>query len=527
MCLQPAVLPPQAEFRPDERDAQQENQGVRDGDGIERAVQPEAARQQQRQRDQEHALPHQRDEQRTHRLADALEKGSGGHVQAVEEKGQHVNAENVGGTVQIQRVIRDKQHADLAGQCHKDHKADRRDDQRDPAGQHIGLMYALIVPRAEVKAVDGLHGGGDAHEHGMRDLIDLHHHAVDRQRDIAAEGAERAVLAHEVVHGDLHQRHHGLRQQAGDAQCKDPSGQRGGGAQIGFADAHRIHMAQITQEHAAGGRLSDCGGDTGAHHAHLQRENENRVENEIDDRAHDHALHRVLGGAVGADDGGERWAHQLEGHAARDHPQIGHGLFIGGGRCAAQHDQLRGEDAVDQRAQQTAAHNERQRMRNRAVSVLLFLAAEAQADVGGRAVAQQQRNRVDQNHQRKGDVGGGHAGDADALTDEDLIDDVVQIVDHEGQRGGDGIAPEQCGNRFGFQRVCLLCLHGWRPPCLSPPPGKRKQPRLALQRTQNPAVSCAFFGCEKAASAAGGFLLPSRPDCWPRDCTGLACARGL
>ena len=40
-------------------------------------------------------------------------------------------------------------------------------------------MDPRIVVGAEIIAVDGLDGRGHPDEHGVSDLVDLHHHAVD------------------------------------------------------------------------------------------------------------------------------------------------------------------------------------------------------------------------------------------------------------------------------------------------------------------------------------------------------------
>ena len=90
---------------------------------------------------------------------------------------------------------------------------------------------------------------------------------------------------------------------------------------------------------------------------------------------------------------------------------------------------------------------------------LLLLPPQTQADIGGAAVPQQQRHGVDQNGHRKGHVDRRHAGDAHALPHEDLIDDAVKIVDHQGQRRRNGIAEQEPGQRLRLQRAAVF-LHG-------------------------------------------------------------------
>ena len=71
--------------------------------------------QQQRQRDQQDALAHQRDEQRAGWFSDALKEGGRCHVHTVQEECHHVEPEAVGRTVQIERVVGHEERGDLPG----------------------------------------------------------------------------------------------------------------------------------------------------------------------------------------------------------------------------------------------------------------------------------------------------------------------------------------------------------------------------------------------------------------------------
>lgn len=439
-------------------------------------------------------------------------------MESVDEEGQHVDAEAVLGAVQIQLAVGDEQHSDLPGEEHENQEPQGRNAQGNFGGQPVGVPDPGVVARAEIEAVDGLDGGGNPHEHGVGDLIDLDHHAVDGQGDIAAVDRDGAVLAQEVIQGDLDQGGHGLGQQAGKAQGENLPRQGGGGPEGLPPDPDRAHPPQVPQAHAAGGRLPDHGGDAGAHHAHVQREDEDGVQNQVHHRAQNHALHGVLGGAVRPDDGGEGRTHQLERDAHADGPQVCHRLGIGGLRGAAEHHDPGGQKPAQQRGGHAGAQDQRQGVADGPVRLLLLAAAQAQAHVGRAAVAQQQGECVDQDDDGKGNIGGGHAGDAHALSHEDLVHDVIEIVDHQRQGGWDGIAQQQCGDRLRLQGIGFL----FRVHCNSSlcafllPRGERvkKQPISPSGRTAILTVD----PFERRAD----FLLPSRPDCWPRDCTGLA-----
>ena len=464
---QPTFLSPVLKLCTNQKEAQQEYQDIRHRSGQKRAVHPPDLRQQESQRDQEAALPGQGDQQGLHRPADALEERSRGHVEAVKEKGQHIEPETVLRTVQIERVVRHEQACDLPGKYHEDQKPYRRDAQCNKGGHVKCLLDALVVLRAEIIAVDRLNSGRDAHKHGVGDLVDLHHHAVDRQRNIAAIDGGGSIGPHEVVQRDLHQGGEHLGEQTGKAQGQNAAGQRPSGTQCVPPDMDRFKVAQVAQAQAAGYHLPDHRGDPGPHHAHFQRENEDGVQDQVDDGSRHHALHHVLGRAVRPDDGGKRGTEQLEGDAPGDGTHIGQRFGVGSHRRAKEHHNLRGKDAADQGGQQAAGYNEGECMADGVVRLPLFLPPQAQADIGGAAVSQQQGHGVDQDGQRERNVGGRHTRDAHALADEDLVHDVVEIVDHQCQRGGDGVADDQLGDGFGFQWALLqLGFHNSSPSVL-------------------------------------------------------------
>ena len=92
----------------------------------------------------------------------------------------------MGRAVQIERIIGDKEGGQLPREQQIDQPPQRGDGQRDARGHAVGPSHPVIVLCPEIVAVDGLDGGGHAHEHGVGDLIDLHHHAVHGQGGVAA-----------------------------------------------------------------------------------------------------------------------------------------------------------------------------------------------------------------------------------------------------------------------------------------------------------------------------------------------------
>ena len=135
---------------------------------------------------------------------------------------------------------------------------------------------------AEVEAVDRLRRRRDADEHRVRALVDLQHHPVDREGDVAAVDGRGAVFAHEIVHDDLHGGGHHLRQQARQAEREDPPGTRGGGTEVFTPHLHGFHVRQIAQEQKRRDGLADDGRDARADDAHREREDKQRVERDVE-----------------------------------------------------------------------------------------------------------------------------------------------------------------------------------------------------------------------------------------------------
>ena len=129
------------------------------------------------------------------------------------------------------------------------------------------------------------------------------------------------------------------------------------------------------------------------------------------------------------------------------------------------------------------------------VSLVLLLAAQAEAHVGSAAITQHQGHGNGHDGQRESHVGGSHTGNTHTLPHEDLVHDVVQIVHHEGHGGGDGITAEESADGFRFQRV-LLSNSLFHEVLLSFCPRRRKKSTLGAKdlgrRMQTRHFSCKF-----------------------------------
>ena len=316
-------------------------------------------------------------------------------MESIEEEGRHVEPETVLGAVLVQGIAGDEESRNRPGEELKDHEPHSRDGQGDGRRQAVGLQNPIIAPGSEIIAVDGGDGGGHSHKHGVGDLIDLHHHAVDGQGHVPAIDGGRAAAAHQIVQYDLHQSGEDLGEKAGKAQCQDPAGQSPGGPQRRPADMNGPEAAQIPQEEAPGHHLPQHRGDPGPHHAHLEREDENRIQHQVDNRAQHHAAQGVPRPPIRPDHGGERGTEQLEGQSPRQDAQIIRGFGQGGVRGAEEHRDLRGQQAAGQAQHHTGDEQQRHRVADRGIRLRLVPAAQIQADVGGTAIPQHQRQGID------------------------------------------------------------------------------------------------------------------------------------
>lgn len=125
-------------------------------------------------------------------------------------------------------------------------------------------------------------------------------------------------------------------------------------------------------------------------------------------------------------------------------------------------------------------------------------------------VSQHERQCGGDDGQRKGYIGGSHAGDAHALSDENLVGNIIKIVHHQRQGCGNGILADQMADGLGGQRI-----------------GRRRHRAGCFGIGICHEKYLPTLHIEEIKVSHRHFLLPSRLDCWLRNCTGLACARGL
>ena len=407
-----------------------------DPEGVPHTVRAKAAAQHCGQRHDEHHIAAQRDHQRRHALAKALQCAGrgGGHCRhhkadADDAQGLGTGGDGIG--------VGGEQPDELPGGQQADDRAQRHDGDAHKQGELVQLLHAGVLPGTVVVADERAHTLYDAVGGQVQKGLQL---VVNAQNDHIALGEPGKQAVEE---GD---------QQGGQSQVQD--GRHADGVQLAVqcnvrvqaaaAQPHRQFGAQVDEQvHAQAQQLADAGGQrcTGnAHGGHrAQAEDQDGVQQDVAHAAehqrhhgHLHAAHsleHLFKGQRGHIDGGKQEHDGGVGDAG------GHKALVGGEPAQKARHDCNAHHRDDHAVQQAEHH------------------AVGGGDLGLFAVARTQvqgDHGVDADTKADGDgVGkvldgvyqreGGHGVLAD-LRHKQAVHDVVQGVDqhgdHVGQRHG-------------------------------------------------------------------------------------------
>ena len=215
-------------------------------------------------------------------------------------------------------------------------------------------------------------------------------------------------------------------------------------------------MEQIPDRQRRRKNLSKNGSDRRARHAHFQRIDENRVKNDIHDRAGHCGRHRKAGASVRTDNGVHRLSEHIERDAERNpekvFPRMGEGLLVD---ASAEERQNRVHEQQVQRRQNDACNQtERDGVAYGSMRLVCPTLAEFDADVSAGAVANHDRHGQRDDRQRKHDRIGGVAVGAEIVRvgNENLVYDIVQRGDQQRDDTGNGVFPHELSYRLRFQK---------------------------------------------------------------------------
>ena len=222
-------------------------------------------------------------------------------------------------------------------------------------------------------------------------------------------------------------------------------------------------MKEIPDRESRRENLSGHGGDGGAHHAHLQRKDEDRVKDDVRYGSRDCRDHGETGAAVRADDRVHRLPEYIEGDAQRDPEEVllraGIGFRVDSA-AEEREDRLHGQK-IQGRQDQTASQAEQDGVSDAAVGVFLSIGPQRNGDEGAGAVADHDRDRQRDHGQREDHRVGCVAVGAEivGVGDEDLVNDVIQGCHNQGNDAGERILPHQHGQLFVFEKCVGFLFH--------------------------------------------------------------------
>ena len=295
----------------------------------------------------------------------------------------------------------------------------------------------------------------DADEGHGDDLIDGGQHRHGSHSHIAAvteQGGSEAD-GEDTFCGDHHE--------AGNAQAQ--AGKNHPRLQDHVAEPelqHGFFAGEKPQNPHRADRLAQYRGNGGARHPQIQRENQNGIQDDIDDRADDRGEHTDFGKALGSDKGVHAHDHQHKDAAQRIDPPVAYAVGNGVPAAAEKPDQLRYKCA-----EHAGEHHRHQQKHGKAVAhdlfrPVLFPPAHGNGSQGRTAGACQHGKGGDkhENGGKQTHAGEGVGADFRNVADIDPVHDVVQQVNdlghHRGNRKLDHLAFDASGAHILFLCFC-------------------------------------------------------------------------
>ena len=435
-----------------ERHRQHVSHGLRKIDGC-CGVRQEAG-QDVDQGDQQHELPQ-------HRYNDGADSVSGGDqshlagdLDAEQAQPTAVDAQRPGGEGQQGRVG-GEQTGEHPGAQHHEGPQRHGVDEAGAQQQTEALPDAVCVPGAVVVAGNGLSALRQTSQGQQGELHDAGEDGHGAHGQIPAVFQQGGVEAHEddALTG-LHDKRGRSQRDAGRHQPQT-------GQQVLPPQAQqRLFAAEERCDPDAGQGLRQHGGQRRAPHAHVQSEDEQRVQRDIGQRADEHRQHAGPGEALGRHEGVEA-QRQLDEHGADGIDThvvggVGDGVLAGAEQqqeVAAPQKQHGGEGQGQQEQQGSAAAQ--QPLRAGVVA-----AAHGNGGTGRTAGGHQCRKGGDDHDEghAHAHAGEGQASVAGHVTNVDAVHDVVEHIYQLGRHRGDRQLEQEPPYRLRTEK-CLVLLH--------------------------------------------------------------------
>ena len=406
---------------------------------------------QQEQAGQEHALAEQGAEQGQPHVAQG---GGLVHQGVLDGQGENHGGEHLNIAHRLLRQLR------IAGeQAHKhrgqgvgEYHHPRAEGEAQAHNTLDGLFDALQVAGAVVEADHRLGAQGEAaHGHGDEEQVALHDGGAGDQGVPLLRAA--VPLEHRVEH-DEQDAVGGDDQEGGQAEGEHPP--HDGPVRPAPPQGHRHGFAQQHGQHeGAGGHLGDHRGDGRPGHVHVEGEDKDGIQHDVEHRPQHHRGHAQAGVALGDEEAVHAGGHEGEEGAGGVDGQIGVGIAESGltGAEPAEQLPLGQQEHRRQRHRQHQQHEEA--VGQNPARLLLPPLPHAHGHDGGAPQAHQGGKGGQQGddgaahpHPRQGQV-----ADALDVADVNAIHDAVEHADQLGQHGGDSQPAHQLKNRVAAQVV--------------------------------------------------------------------------
>lgn len=422
---------------------------LREPDAIKR---PKVAQQVNR-RDQEDNLPAQTEKHRFPGDADALEELADDDLRPDTEKGQHR---------QDKAPVRNARQLRIGGESADNRRGKEQADDPPEDGDRRGdrdrqlerRLDPVEAPRPVVEPEDGLRP--------LRQADDQHDEQHGDARDDAARanGQVAPVALQRMVHDDDHQAAGHLHGEGRDADRQDVPDDPPLEAEIARMEADDAPpVDEMGHDEDGAGDHRDGRRDGGAADAHVENQDKQGVENDIEDGAQHHRDHRLLGIARGPHDGVEVERQVGEEIAGDDDIEVIHGVGQGLLAAAETRQQLLHENHAGNDRRQVDDQRQGQGVAQDMLGRLVRLAPQVDGDSRGRPGADQHAEGLQekQDGERQRQARDGHR--ADPLPDKDPVDNVIKRVDHRTDDSGDGVMEKQGSDPLVLQLLDNLVIH--------------------------------------------------------------------
>lgn len=219
----------------------------------------------------------------------------------------------------------------------------------------------------------------------------------------------------------------------------------------------RLGAEEVDDADHKGHYLADDRSQSRAGHSPVEAENKDRVQDDIYDGPGQHGGHRPGGTAVGPDHRVHHVHQHIGWEKGKDDVEILHRHPDGIFRRAEQSENLLLQREKDSHQDEADQEGDRDAAADTGGGVFRVLLSLTDVQIGGTAVTKAPGKCLSDNEDGEHHAGGGISQSTHlAVSDKDLIHDVIERADQKGEDAGDGELQHQFRDLLLSQIVCLL-----------------------------------------------------------------------